>query len=252
MTPAGGLDGIVIDHSWVGDQSPGRHEGRPGRRRGRSVAGASLWLHEVRRCGPAALALPILAATGIVVASVALRATHVASNVASTQAASLTMMRLVSDLFPVTAGLATAAVVGRECLMELQLSAPTSYATTLRRRLCVVGVVVLLGAVVCVAVLGVDHQWQRTPHGPLALLMPGGPAVLLIGAGTWAGVVLRSTAGGSTMVVGVWLAQILILDHYLGGWQVNRPLVVVAGLALLGLAWRRLSDTEAMLSGGGE
>lgn len=163
------------------------------------------------------------------------------------------MVRAVSDLFPVAAGLAAAAVVGRECLIEIQLSVPTPCRVTLGRRIGLLGAIVAAGAAVCVVVLGVDHQWPDPAHGPAALVVPVAPALLLIGAATWAGVALRSAAGASSVMLGVWLAQ----AAHRG--PLPRPLAGQgprAGpgrrRALASLAWRRLGDTEALLSGSGE
>jgi len=214
----------------------------------RSGGGIALWCHEARRCGPAALGLPALAAAGIVVASLALHTAHAGSP----EVVGATMVRAVADLFPLTAGLAAAAVVGRECLTEIQLSVPTPYRVTLGRRVGVLGAVVLGAAAVCVAVLGTDHQWLDPAHGLAALLVPAAPALLLIGAATWAGVALRSAAGASTVVLGAWLAQLLIADRFLGPWQVRAPVLALAGVGLAALAWRRLGDSEALLSGDGE
>ncbi|MHB8295609.1 MAG: GntR family transcriptional regulator [Acidimicrobiales bacterium] len=51
----------------------------------------------------------------------------------------IAMVRAVAAMFSLTAGFAAAAVVGRECLTELQLSGPTPYRVTLGRRLGVLG-----------------------------------------------------------------------------------------------------------------
>ena len=207
----------------------------------------SLWSYEARRAGPAALALPLLAAGGIVAVSIAVSAAHQAT----TQGAGLTMVRLVADVLPVTVGLAAAAVLGRERLLEVHLSLPTPYPVTVRRRLGVLGVVALIAATATLAVLDAAGQWTHPAHGPLALLVPAGPAVLMAGAGAWAGARWQSAAAASTTVIGVWLGQLLVWDRFVGIWQLNKVLLAAVGAGLLVAALRRLSDTEQLLAGAG-
>jgi hypothetical protein len=210
------------------------------------VTDISLWFYEARRAGPAALTLPLLAAGGITALAMAVSATHQAT----TQAAGLTMVRLVADVLPITVGLAAAAILGRERLLEVQLTLPTSYPVTVRRRLSVLGVVALIAAAAALAVLDAAGQWTHPAHGPLALLVPAGPAVLLAGAGAWAGARWQSAAA-STMVIGVWLGQLLVWDRFVGIWQMNKVLLMAVGAGLLVAALRRLSDTEHLLAGAG-
>jgi hypothetical protein len=62
-----------------------------------------------------ALALPLLTAAGIAALSLALSSSHAASQ----HSAGLVMVRLLGDLFPVTAGLAAVAVVGGDRALEM-------------------------------------------------------------------------------------------------------------------------------------
>lgn len=203
----------------------------------------AIWIHEARRVGPAALSLPMLVSGGITVLAVM---AHAAA-AASTQAQGVTMVRLVADAFPLAAGLAAATVVGRERMIELQLTVLTAYPRTVRRRVTVLALVVLVAAVGCLTVLEAQDQWVHPAHGPLALLVPAGPVVLLVGGGAWAAMTLGSSAGASTTVVGLWLAQLLVFDRVVGLWQLNRTLLIVAGLALFAAALRRLGDSERTL-----
>jgi hypothetical protein len=209
---------------------------------------AALWKHEARRCGPAALALPVLAAAGILAMSFAIQS----GPAGGTGTAGTGLVRLVADAFPVAAGLAVAAAIGRERLIELQLTVLTEYRRTVGRRLSVVCAVVVLAAGLLVLELIATGQWHHPAQGPAALLVPLGPAALLAGAGTWASVALRSTAGASTVVVGVWLLQVLILDRYVSSWQLNRGLLIIAGAVLLVLAMGRLRNSERLLQEGAE
>jgi hypothetical protein len=100
-----------------------------------------------------------------------------------------------------------------------------------------------------VTVLGAAGQWTHPGHGPLALLVPAGPAVVLAGAGAWAAARFQSTAAASTTVIGVWLIQLLVWDRVVGMWQLNKILLLAAGTGLLVAALHRLSDTEQLLAG---
>jgi len=214
------------------------------RRYVRVVSNASIWTYEARRAGPAALALPLLGALGVIVAALVAHLAHDTSP----HNQGLTMVRLVSDAFPVTAGLAAAAIVGRERMLELQLSVSTDYASTLRRRLTVLVAVALFAAVACVSVLGAQDQWVHPASGMLAVLVPAAPAIMLIGGGVWAGVRLGSAAAASTTVLGLWLAQLLVLDRLVGVWQLNRALLILAGIGFLLAARHRLADSEGLLA----
>lgn len=205
-----------------------------------------LWCYEARRAGPATLVLPVLAAGGIIAVSIAVSAAgH------TTQTERLAMIRLVADVLPVTVGLAAAAVLGRERLLEVHLCLPTRYPVTVFRRIGVLGVVALTAAMAVLAVLNVTGQWDHPARGPVGLLVPAGPAVLLAGAGVWAGARWQSAAAASTTVLGAWLVQLLAWDRIVGVWQLNKLLLIVGGAGLLWAALRRLSDTERLLAGAG-
>lgn len=189
------------------------------------------------------MGLPILTAAAVVGISLLVHSAHTPG-----AAAGPTMVRLVADLFPVTAGLAAAAVLGRESALELQLTVPTDYRTTVCRRLTVLAVAVLLGAIGCLSAVVAAGQWAHAAQGPVALLIPLAPALLLLGTGAFAAVHLGSAAGASMVVLGVWLAHLLILDRLIGDWPTNRAILLFGGLGLLLLAGRGLADTEAVLA----
>lgn len=203
-----------------------------------------MWTYEGRRAGPAALALPVLGAVGVIVVAVLAHAAYDASP----HNQGLTMVRLVADGFPITAGLAAVALVGRERMVELHLSVATDYARTLRRRLTVLGAVTLLGAVACVSVLGAQGQWVNPASGIVAVLIPAAPSIMLIGGGVWAGVQLGSAAAASITVLFLWLAQMTVLDRLVGVWQVNRTLLILIGIGFLLAARHRAGDSEHLLT----
>jgi hypothetical protein len=190
----------------------------------------------------------VLAAAGILATSFAIRS----GPAGGTESAGTGLVRLVAEGFPVAGGLAVAAAIGRERLIELQLTVLTEYWRTVGRRLSVVCAVVVLAAGLLVLDLIATGRWHHPAQGPAALLVPLGPAALLVGTGTWASVALRSTAGASTVVVGGWLFQVLFLDRYLSSWQLNRGLLIIAGAVLLVLAMARLRKSERLLREGAQ
>lgn len=215
---------------------------------GRYVLGMTeqaLWFHEARRCGKAALGLPVLAALAIVAMSVVVRS----ENAASAHDAGVGMVRLVADVLPVAAGLAAASAAARDRMAEIHLALYTRYGVTVRRRLLVVTALVLVASALCVGGLMLAGQWNHPAGGPLALLVPLGPAGLLIGAAAWAQATLRSTAAASSVVLGVWLVQLLWLDRFISSWIVNRSLLLLLGAGMAVLAFRALGDSERQLAG---
>lgn len=212
------------------------------------VTGVEIWGFEARRCGVAGLALPWLAAGGIIAVSIA----AAAAKAGTADAVGLGMVRLVAMAFPITAGIAAVAAVGRERMPELQSTMPTPYPRTVLRRLVVVTAVTLLAAAALIVVLVARGQWNHPAHGVAAILVPLGPALLFIGAGAWATARLRSVGGASVVVIGFWFLQIFYLDRFIGVWQVNRALLSVAGVALAVLALRRLSVSERLINGSRE
>jgi hypothetical protein len=159
------------------------------------------------------------------------------------------LVRVLANLLPLAAGLAAASALGRERMVELQLTMPTSYRVTTRRRLELLLGMSLAAAAAAIVALAVTGRWEHPAAGPLALLVPIGPAVFLIGVAAWAQVRLLSTAASSTVVIGGWLFQALVFDRFVQNWQLNRGLLIVIGLVLMSLALRRLQDGERLLRG---
>jgi hypothetical protein len=163
------------------------------------------------------------------------------------------MVRLLADVFPVAAGLAAVTAAAGDRLIEVLLSLPTGYPTLVRRRVTVVVVLMTMSAGAAVIVLALAGQWANPAWGPLALLVPMGPAILLIGTATFAQAALRSSAAASTVVIAAWLVQVLLVDQFIGYWVANRLFLIAAGAILFMLGMRRLSDSEGQLArtGGG-
>ncbi len=91
------------------------------------------------------------------------------------------------------------------------------------RTVGLVTVAVVAAAAVSIAGIATLGEWSHPARGPLAVLVPLGSSLLLIGAGAVAQVLAQSTAAASTIVVGVWLFQLIMIDRIVPVWQVIEP-----------------------------
>ncbi|WP_338772356.1 hypothetical protein V7968_13050 [Nocardia vulneris] len=189
-----------------------------------------IWWYEIRRCGLGVLVTAPL--VGVVV------------GIALTAFDGATILRTVAlEVVPLTAGLATAAVLGRERMRELHLTVRTPYPQTVARRL------VLVGASACgeVASLGL-LGWSAAAVAPGSLLVTTPAFTLaLISVATFVVVASGSAAGASVIVVTVWSAKLLVLDQVVRGvWAQAAVMVTLAAL----FAWPaavRVGDSETQL-----
>lgn len=177
-----------------------------------------LWRYEVRRSGLVTLAAP---------SAVAMAAVLAALNCGSA-VRGLVVDWLSGAVVPLVAGLAAAAIVGGEQAAELQATFPVPYPVTIRRRLLVLAVAVVIASAIGVpmAALAVPGHLPATGAG-LAF------AVLLAGAGSLAAA--RHPPGlASVLVVTAWLAVVTVAGPVL-------PWAVAAGCAAAGLVLLRLA-----------
>ncbi|GAA1650433.1 hypothetical protein GCM10009764_84930 [Nocardia ninae] len=184
----------------------------------------------MRRCGREALALPPMLAAVLGVALVALGGGPAA------QVAAV-------DTVPLGAGLAAVAALGRERMIEVQLTVRTPYRLTVARR------VTLVLAAACGAVLVLGLLGRGVVQDSAGALLTGNIvfASALIGLPTYAIVEFRSTAGASVLVMAAWLAKLLVMDQFA---VVAESLVLLTVAALCAwLAALRITDSEAQLRG---
>lgn len=209
------------------------------------VTDVSLYRHEARRCGPAAFALPAL-----VVLAIALLCFFDTRGHYDRDSLGSGLIRLAVAGLALAAGLAAASAVCRERMLEVQLTLPTEYSTTLRRRIVLVALAVTVAAASVIAVLAGLGLWSG-PGGlvasPLRLL---GPAALPAGLGVYFGISARSAAAGSTAAVAAWLAVLLVWNTYVQAMVVNAGVQLLVGLLSAALGVRAARDTERLLVGG--
>ncbi|GAA1231620.1 hypothetical protein GCM10009676_13300 [Prauserella halophila] len=172
----------------------------------------TLWGYDARHCGRAAFALPPVAAIlAVVTAAVVDVSWH---------------QLVAGTLFPILAVMPAASVVTAEPAPELHASVPHPYPRTIARRLAVAGGLVTAGAVLAALTTGLI---EPTTHVGRFFTLAWCSSVLLVGAGAAGGAALRSAAGASAVVVGVWLGQVLILERLLGDGGARLVVPVLVG-----------------------
>jgi hypothetical protein len=196
------------------------------------MTGTALWHQELRRCGWQALLAPVIAAALLFFVLVA-----------GPSGPGFLGQWLLGAAVPVPAGLCAAAVVAGERMTELQLTMPRSFVSTVCRRLALLGGLVLVSVALLVLALTVS---ERSAH-PLSVLAPLCCSVVAVQAtAAWLAITLRSTAGASAAVVGVWMGKLFILDR-LPSEPVTQAIGLLLAVVLFTLALRRLQDNEYLM-----
>jgi hypothetical protein len=222
----------------------------------------ALWRHEVRRAGLAALLAPPVAGALVLLVAV-LGAT---SGDVSTKDTARTLYGLLEMALPLAAGIGAAGLVGADPSVELQMSVPTAYRTTILRRLVATVGWVSAIAFVTVGAMLATGWWARwpAPHGQLTWIAP---TACLAGLGLLLGVLSTSPALATSVVTVVWLfdwAAAGILSQYGWGrwlelfatthamparhWTANRLGLLATGAAMTVGAWLLLRHPDRLLT----
>ena len=226
----------------------------------------SLWRHEVRRTGWAALLTPPLAAVILVVAAVdgAVRMGQPSRDTAHI------LQSLLEAALPLAVGIGSASLVGADPAVELQLTLPTAYRATILRRLAVAAGWTGAIAVTAAAVMVASGWWHRWPaaHQPLAGQLTWlAPAMCLAGLGLLVGALSGSPALATGAVAALWFFQLAAGDlleqhrwsrplHLFAttrgtvqeGWAANRLTLLAAGAAMIGAGWLLLRRPSRLLT----
>lgn len=214
------------------------------------------------RVGRPALGGPAAIAIGFIVLSLGLTAGGTA-----TSQSDRILVGLLEAGLPLAAGVSAASLIGRDTALELQLSLPVAYRTTLLRRMVIaVGwpAGLAFGLAVILAVAG---RWPST-HAPLAgQLIWLAPLLWLAALGLTLAVMARSGAIAGTVISALWLCEELfagvfaqhdlLRSLYLfatsrlsatDGWVANRITLVLSATGMLLLAWLVLARPERLLT----
>jgi len=226
----------------------------------------SLWRHEVRRAGWATLLAPPIAAGIVVVVAVdgAARLGQPSRDTAHL------LQSLLEIALPLAAGVGAASLVGVDPTVELHLTLPTAYRTTILRRLVVTVGWVAVIALTAAAVMVASGWWHRWPaaHPPLAGQLTWlAPTLCLAGLGLLAGAVSGSPATATSAVAALWFFDLaaggLLQEHrwsrllYLfattrgtveADWTANRLTLLAAGAAMTTAGWLLLRRPSRLLT----
>ncbi|MEV4533954.1 hypothetical protein AB0J82_09000 [Asanoa sp. NPDC049518] len=221
----------------------------------------TIWLHEARRAGPAALLAPPAALLSAAAIAVFVRA----SDGGRDQAQTLLLAGLEA-ITPLAVAMVALTIVTRESCRELHLSLPTPHLVTLGRRLGVLGAVtavLCLGYAFAVALAG----YRTGPGGVASVLVWAAPTLWLAGLAALIAVLTRSPVLASSAVALVWIGEQVWASAFVGspllrplflfftsrvgdgaGWAANRVGLLAGGLVLLAVTAAVLSKPERLLS----
>jgi hypothetical protein len=226
----------------------------------------SLWRHEVYRAGWVALVTPLAAAVGLVLVAVdgAIRLDQPSRDTAQI------FHSMLELALPLAAGMGAANLVGRDPVVELQLTLPTGYRTTILRRLVVTAGWVAVIALTTAALMVASGWWHRWPEAQPALagqLTWLAPTLCLCGLGLLAGAVSGSPAVASAVVASLWVfeyaaagplqehrwSRLLYLFATTRGtvaqdWAANRLTLLAAGAAMTAAGWLLLRRPSRLLT----
>jgi len=218
-----------------------------------------LWRYEVRRAGWTALLTPPVATAALVLIALLDGGADTDRN----------LLAALEMALPLAAGVGAASLVGRDPAVELQLTVPTAYRSTLLRRLAVTLGWAALLAVLVAGLLVASGGWPDSRGIAGGQLIWIAPTVWLGGLGFLAGAALRSPAAAGGLVTTWWIVQ-QIFPGLLQGrdwtrplylfattrgsvpedWTANRLTLVTTALVLGGLGWLVLGRAERLLRGG--
>jgi hypothetical protein len=220
----------------------------------------TIWLHEARRAGPAALLAPPAAL--LLTAAIA---TFVQLAGGGHERAELLLLAGLEAVAPLAVAMVALTIVVREGCRELHLSLPTPHLTTIGRRLGVLGAVT---AVCCLVYSGAAALagYQLGPSGPATPLVWVAPALWLAGFAALLAAVTRSAVLASSVIALVWLAEqmwatvfaspplrpmFLFFTTRAGdgpGWAANRVGLLAGGLVFLAVTAAVLLRPERLLT----
>jgi hypothetical protein len=224
-----------------------------------------LWRYEIRRTGWPSLSGPPVAAALVVVLAVL-------NTRASGAATARTLLSALEMAVPLAAGTGTAALVGRDPVVELQLSLPTPYRVTLARRLIITLAWSAVVALVVAGALLATGWWSRWPanHGALAGQLTWlAPTCYLGAVGFLGGAVFHSPAAAGGLVATLWTFEQIFAEAtqehrwsrllypfattrgaVAADWAENRITLMIIGLVCIALGWLVLGRTERLVDAG--
>jgi hypothetical protein len=223
---------------------------------------AALWRHEMRRAGWTVLLAPLLtaAAGGLIVLATV-------RSGGGPETVSVGLGYVLEMGVPLAVGVATTTLVGRDPVLELQLSVPVGYRVTLLRR---AAIALAAGALVALLVDAVRRggatirpagQATWPSSGTVGLVVWLAPTVALVGLGLLVAAILRDPPPAAGVVVTGWLFEELAPDRvpgpvylfastepFTGDWLANRLTLIAVGAVAVAAAWPQLGRPSLLLT----
>ena len=223
------------------------------------------WIrYELRQVGLVALLTPIL-----IIGSFSLFGVLMRFNGVSPDRSTRAIVAGLEIGVATAAGLIAATLISSDSLLELQLSLATRYRTTFARRL----VLMLLWSSMVAVITTIVVRLIGHELAPVSLLTQQlvwiAPSICLVGIGTILTLLLRSRAGGSAVIAGLWIGETALgkmfgardwlhplflfatsFNARSGFWLSNRLELIAIGLLLNALAILWLSRNPSILLGG--
>lgn len=164
---------------------------------------------------------------------------------------------------PLAAGLSVSAMMAQDSALELQLSLPTAYRTTVQRRFALILLAAALVGAAATVGLTLALPWSLAKPLGAGQLLWLAPTLWFCGAGAVLGLLLRSRAASGAVLGGIWVAELAAHGYFAATgwarpwflfatlyapeadfWLANRVELIAIALALLAGAWLYLRNPE--------
>ena len=234
--------------------------------------------YELRLMGRRVILTPVLVMLGFALFAVLLEYLKVAP------------ARFLSGGLEMIVPIATGAVVGtiimHDPALELQLTLPRRYTRTSLLRLALIAGWAVVVALLSTAIISALHQvymfqpqhaWAEPVQFLVQSLAWFATLLWCVGLGFCFSLLLRSRSAAGALLAGIWIAEIFFKDEiflwlrpfslfpttlvyppvvlpqqYITMWFTNRIEVLATGVALIGIGWLLLHNTESLLKGTSE
>lgn len=226
------------------------------------------WQHEARRVGAPALAAPLVLALGGSAFLVLMHAVH--------QPIGRTAGTLLEAVIPLGAAIAVAGLASADPALELQLSLPTEYRSTLSRRCALTVGCSALVAVALSSALTALRAWTPGTDAVAGQLTWLAPLLVLCAVAAAAAASTASAASAVGVVAALWVGEewfktalitptwsqhvylfataradqppYLVRGALTSAWLLNRGALLAVAVGLTVVAWFALRRTDHLLS----
>lgn len=195
---------------------------------------------QVSRYGMGLLAVPLVG--GLIGA---LAGWFAASTWPSAQA--MALVTWLEQIFVICVGVIAAVVLTGDELVELHEASPTSFRTVQSIRAALTVVSGVIGAFVLFVPLHLIDVWPRD-QGWITVLSPTGAVIVVVAVAVAVAAFAQAASATTIAVVATWIFLALLWDPYVLVLAVQRGVPLLAAVALIAVAWRRLGDAERNIS----